>query len=109
MIIFLPPLSHVTWMVNNLYEFDSDVMSRASVRICALVIYTTNTNTNTNMNTKYTGMGPPWGEAGAKGEVRRQARKIGRQKLGSAGRGRGTQDLRSGRRVPRSGGQGGIL
>ena len=49
---FLLPSSYVTWMVNYLYEFDSDIVSRGSARICILVIY----NTNTNTNTKYTGM-----------------------------------------------------
>ena len=41
-------------MIKHLYEFDSDVVSRGSVRICVLVIY--NTNMNTTTNTKYTGM-----------------------------------------------------
>ena len=52
-------------------------------------------------------VGPPWGKAGAKGEKRRQAGKYERQNLGSVGQRRGSQGLRSGPRVPHSGGRGG--
>ena len=50
-------------------------------------------------------MGPPWGKAGAKGEIRRQEGKKVRQNLGSEGRQRGPRGLRSGTGFPRSGGR----